>query len=108
MTSDTDHVLAKPADQCCLKGTIHNGKQRGRIEAINGVDTYIAEPSPDTTNGNIILFFPDAFGLHISSFLMMDAFADCGYLVLGVDYFLGASIILHVHLYYCSSTQTRY
>ncbi|GKZ49915.1 hypothetical protein AbraIFM66951_002624 [Aspergillus brasiliensis] len=84
-----DNVLAKPADLCCLKGAFHTGEPTGSITQIGGVDTYIARPHPERSNGNVILFFPDAFGLHINSFLMMDAFAECGYLTLGVDYFLG-------------------
>jgi dienelactone hydrolase len=84
-----DKVLAKPADLCCLKGDFHNGEPTGSIQQIDGIDTYIAKPAPETSNGNIILFFPDAFGLHMNSFLMMDAYAACGYLTLGVDYFLG-------------------
>jgi hypothetical protein len=84
-----DRVLAKPADLCCLKGDIHTGEPTGTIEQIEGVDTYVATPEPSKSNGNVLLFFPDAFGLHINSFLMMDAFAACGYLTLGVDYFLG-------------------
>lgn len=83
-----DNVLAKPADLCCLKGAIHSGEPTGSITQIEGIDTYIARPHPERSNGNVILFFPDAFGLHINSFLMMDAFAECGYLTLGVDYFL--------------------
>jgi len=59
------------------------------IGEINGVETYVSYPDPEKSNGNIKIFFPDAFGLHINSFLLMDAFAACGYLVLGVDYFLG-------------------
>ena len=108
MAANTDPVLAKPVDKCCLKGAIHNGEQKGRIEAINGVDTYIAEPNQDTANGNVILLFPDAFGLHINSFLMMDAFAECGYIVLGVDYFLGVSILCHACSKYCLFTHTTY
>ncbi|RAQ59960.1 dienelactone hydrolase [Aspergillus flavus] len=84
-----DNVLAKPADLCCLKGAIHSGEPTGAITQIEGIDTYIARTHPERSNGNVILFFPDAFGLHINSFLMMDAFAECGYLTLGVDYFLG-------------------
>ncbi|KAJ5221413.1 uncharacterized protein N7469_010300 [Penicillium citrinum] len=84
-----DNILAKPADLCCLKGTFHTGEPTGSITQIEGVDTYVARPHPEKSNGNVILFFPDAFGLHINSFLMMDAFAECGYLTLGVDYFLG-------------------
>lgn len=83
-----DRVLAKPADLCCLKGHFHTGEPTGSIEQIDGVDTYVAKPDPLTANGNVLLYFPDAFGLHINSFLMMDAFAACGYLTLGVDYFL--------------------
>lgn len=84
-----DNVLAKPADLCCLKGSFHSGEANGSTIQIDGIDTYVAKPHPDRSNGNILLFFPDAFGLHTNSFLMMDAFAECGYLTLGVDYFLG-------------------
>ncbi|KAH7028446.1 dienelactone hydrolase [Macrophomina phaseolina] len=90
-----DPVLAKPADLCCLKGAIHSGEPQGTVEDIEGVATYVATPKADTSNRNIILFFPDAFGLHINSFLMIDAFAACGYLTLGVDYFLGDAVGKH-------------
>jgi hypothetical protein len=84
-----DPVLAKPADLCCLKGAIHDGVAQGTLGEIDGIPTYVATPRDVTFNGNIVLFFPDAFGLHINSYLLMDAFAACGYLTLGVDYFLG-------------------
>lgn len=87
-----DNVLAKPADLCCLKGAFHSGEATGSTIQIDGIDTYVAKPHPNRSNGNVILFFPDAFGLHINSFLMMDAFAECGYLTLGVDYFLGVRV----------------
>lgn len=93
-----DPVLAKPSGPCCLKNAaIDSSSQeaKGKIENIEGVDTYIATPKPGTANGNIILYFPDAFGLHMKGFLMMDAFAACGYLTLGVDYFLGDSVGKH-------------
>ena len=86
-----DKVLAKPADLCCLKGGFHTGEPTGSVTQIDGIDTYVAKPQPGTENGNVLLLFPDAFGLHTNSFLMMDAFAECGYLTLGVDYFLGVS-----------------
>nr|AMB48858.1 dienelactone hydrolase [Fusarium camptoceras] len=91
----SDPVLAKPADLCCLKGDIHNGQPTGTTIQIEGVDTYVATPEPEVANGNVLLFFPDAFGLHINSELMMDAYAACGYLTLGVDYFLGDSVGKH-------------
>jgi dienelactone hydrolase len=90
-----DNVLAKPADLCCLKGSFHSGEATGSTIQIDGIDTYVAKPHPDKSNGNVLLFFPDAFGLHINSFLMMDAFAECGYLTLGVDYFLGVRAGFH-------------
>lgn len=89
MSANTDRVLAKPAGLCCLKGSIHSGQPQGKTEQIDGVETYIATPDPKIANGSVLLFFPDAFGLYVNSHLMMDAFASCGYLTLGVDYFLG-------------------
>lgn len=88
MATTSDPVLAKPAELCCITGSIHKGEQKGTIESINGVDTYVSKPSPETANKNVILYFPDAFGLYINSFLVMDSLAACGYIVLGVDYFL--------------------
>ncbi|KAJ5743423.1 hypothetical protein N7533_010525 [Penicillium manginii] len=85
-----DPVLAQPVGLCCLKGSIHSGEPAGKIVQIGGVDTYVATPDKTTSNGHVLLFFPDAFGLHINNFLTMDAFAACGYLTLGVDYFAGS------------------
>lgn len=89
MSNQHDPMLAKPADLCCLRGDFHHGEPTGTIIQIDGVDTYKAIPDPKVANGNVLLFFPDAFGLHINGKLMMDAYASCGYLTLGVDYFLG-------------------
>ena len=89
MSNSSDQVLAKPADLCCLKGSFYSGKPQGKTEQIDGVETYVATPDPSFANGNILLYFPDAWGLHTNSYLLMDAFASCGYLTLGVDYFLG-------------------
>jgi dienelactone hydrolase len=89
MSSTNDPVLAKPCGKCCLTGFIHSGEAQGTTEQIDGVETYIATPDPKTANCNVLLFFPDAFGLYANSHLMMDAFASCGFMALGVDYFLG-------------------
>ncbi|KAH7399178.1 dienelactone hydrolase [Phaeosphaeria sp. MPI-PUGE-AT-0046c] len=90
-----DPVLAKPADLCCIQGAIHDGVEQGKVEDVDGIPTYVAVPKDGTANGNILLFFPDAFGLHINSYLIMDSFAACGYLTLGVDYFLGDGVGKH-------------
>ncbi|CAD0013905.1 unnamed protein product, partial [Aureobasidium pullulans] len=69
-------ILAKPADLCCLKGSFHTGEPQGKTTHIEGIETYIAAPAPDAANDNILLYFPDAFGLHGNSYLLMDAFAS--------------------------------
>lgn len=84
-----DKTIAKPSDVCCLKGTIHQGEPRGSTTTIAGVETYIVEPPSDKANGHILLYFPDVWGLFNNGFLIMDGFADAGYLVLGLDYFRG-------------------
>lgn len=92
MSDKPDPILAKPADLCCLKGSFHTGEPQGKTTHIEGIETYIAAPAPDAANDNILLYFPDAFGLHGNSYLLMDAFASCGYLTLGADYFLGVCL----------------
>ncbi|KAJ5131835.1 hypothetical protein N7448_005993 [Penicillium atrosanguineum] len=78
MSTVEDPVLAKPVDLCCLKGSIHSGEPAGKAVQIGGVNTYVATPHAMVSNDNVLLFFPDAFGLQISNFLTMDAFAACG------------------------------
>ncbi|TAQ84209.1 hypothetical protein B7494_g7467 [Chlorociboria aeruginascens] len=96
MASDSkDAVLAKPPGDCCLQGSIHKGEPQGTYEEIAGVKTYIARPAEDRANGNIILYFPDVWGLFQNGLLIMDGFAAAGYLVLGLDYFRGDPITKH-------------
>ncbi len=83
--------LAKPSDDCCLKGNIHKGESRGRIETIADIETYVTQPAEGKANGHIVLYFPDVFGLFNNGRLIMDGFADAGYLTLGLDYFRGVS-----------------
>ncbi|KAF5003991.1 hypothetical protein FDECE_9491 [Fusarium decemcellulare] len=87
--------LAKPSGACCLKGTLHQGESRGTWETIADVETYISKPAADDANGNIILYFPDVWGMFPNGLLVMDAFADAGYLVLGLDYFRGDPVWKH-------------
>lgn len=91
----SDKVIAHPSAACCAIGSIHEGEPKGRIEKILDVETYIAEPAADKANGNIILYFPDVFGLFNNARLMIDAWAEAGYLVLGPDYFRGDPISKH-------------
>lgn len=90
--SGPDAYLAKPSGSCCLKGTIHKGEGRGRRETIANVETYISVPPASKANGNVLLYFPDVWGMFPNGLLVMDAFASAGYTVLGLDYFRGVRI----------------
>ncbi|KAI0658274.1 alpha/beta-hydrolase [Cubamyces menziesii] len=87
----SNSTLAGPPGECCRQTVHHVGTPRGALEYIAGVNTYIARP----TSGNvdkIILFFSDVYGaLYTNSQLVMDYWAESGYLVLGLDYFEGDS-----------------
>lgn len=85
--TDADGYLAKPISACCMKGHLHEGEPRGRYEDIHGVKSYIATPSTERANGNILLYFPDVWGFFNNGMLIMDGFADAGYLTIGLDYF---------------------
>jgi hypothetical protein len=87
----TDGYLAKPSGACCLTGTLHKGEGRGRWETITDVETYISTPPQDKSNGHVMLYFPDVWGMFSNGLLVMDAFADAGFTVLGLDYFRGVS-----------------
>jgi len=91
VSKDLNPTIAKPSDACCLKGTLHEGQPRGKITTISGVETYIAEPPMDKANGHVVLYFPDVWGFFTNGFLVMDGFADAGFLTLGLDYFQGVS-----------------
>ncbi|KAF9630221.1 hypothetical protein BFW01_g402 [Lasiodiplodia theobromae] len=85
----SNEYLAKPSGACCLEGTLHNGEPRGTFTQIADVETYVATPPPGKSNGNIVLYFPDVWGMFPNGLLVMDGFADAGYLTLGLDYFRG-------------------
>lgn len=84
-----DTYLAQPASSSCWLGTIHEGTPRGNLETILDVPTYVSKPTPERANGHIVLYFPDVWGMSTNAQLLMDAFADAGFLTLGMDYFRG-------------------
>lgn len=84
-----NEVIAKPSEACCLKGNIHDGEPRGTKTTIAEVETYVVEPPAGMANGNIVMYFPNAGGLFTNGLLIMDGFANAGYLTLGLDYFRG-------------------
>jgi dienelactone hydrolase len=88
---DSNAFLAKPSGDCCLKSSIHEGTPRGKIVTLADVETYVVTPPENKANGHILLYFPDVWGLFNNGLLIMDGFADAGYLVLGLDYFRGVN-----------------
>ncbi|KAJ4389050.1 hypothetical protein N0V93_006512 [Gnomoniopsis smithogilvyi] len=88
-TSD-EKYLAKPPGPCCWLGTIHKGTPRGKMDTILDVPTYIA--TPEKANGHVVLYFPDVWGMSSNAQLLMDGFAEAGFLALGMDYFRGDPI----------------
>ncbi|KAK3071475.1 hypothetical protein LTR53_008556 [Teratosphaeriaceae sp. CCFEE 6253] len=91
----SDKEIARPSGACCLSGTLHEGEPRGTITTVADIETYVVEPPAGKANGNIVLYYPDVWGFFNNGFLVMDAFADAGYLTLGLDYFRGDPVTKH-------------
>jgi hypothetical protein len=81
--------LAKPSGTYCLEGSLHAGDPIGSFVDIAGIDTYVSRPPAHKANGNIVLYYPDVWGMFTNGLLVMDGFADAGYLTIGLDYFRG-------------------
>lgn len=92
MADESGPFLAKPSGACCLAGTIHQGDPRGSFTTIAEIETYISRPLGERWNGNVVLYFPDVYGFFTNGLLIMDGFAEAGYLTLGVDYFRGVCL----------------
>ncbi|KAK4953226.1 hypothetical protein LTR10_008932 [Elasticomyces elasticus] len=92
---NADKEIARPSGACCMEGTLHVGEPRGTTMTIAGVETYVVEPPSGKGNGHILLYFPDVWGFFNNGFLVMDGFADAGYLTLGLDYFRGDPVWRH-------------
>lgn len=95
MAQPDQAYLAKPPGDCCIAGNLHDGEPRGAQETIEGIDTYVVHPAAGKSNGNIVLYFPDVWGLFRNGLLVMDGFADAGYLTIGIDYFRGDPVWKH-------------
>jgi len=77
-------MASNPPGKCC--GTVHarhEGDALGKMETLNGVETYVARPSDKVHNGIGILFLTDVLGhkLHNAQ-LLADQFAANGYLTI--------------------------
>ncbi|GLB36902.1 putative dienelactone hydrolase family protein [Lyophyllum shimeji] len=98
MTSSSPVLAGAPGD-CCFRGVKHAGTARGKATEIAGIRTYISEPPAGPAGGpnKIILFCADVYGpFFLNNQLIQDYFAEHGFLVLGIDYFFGDAIYLHL------------
>lgn len=91
----SEGFIAKPSGVCCLEANVHDGKPRGGYTTIAGIETYISRPEPGRHNGRVVFYFPDVWGLFTNGLLVVDAFADAGYLTLALDYFRGDPVWKH-------------
>jgi len=81
--------LAGPNTAACLQTVKHTGTAVGEEVIIGGVKCYISYP-PSKSTDKILLFFCDVYGpWYINNQLLMDFFAQAGYLVVSPDYFEG-------------------
>ncbi|KAG7095438.1 hypothetical protein E1B28_006187 [Marasmius oreades] len=77
----------------CVKGAIHEGTPKGRVEKLGGVDTYVATPSIDYPKDKVLLFLPDVFGMQlVNAKLLADSFAENGFKTVVPDYLNGDPI----------------
>ncbi|KAI6832610.1 hypothetical protein KC367_g7493 [Hortaea werneckii] len=87
--------LAGPPSDCCLSNHMHQGSPRGIFQDVAGLETYVSRPRQEKSNGHILLYFPDVWGMFKNGLLVMDSFTDAGYLVMGPDYFRGDPVWKH-------------
>ncbi|RDW81333.1 dienelactone hydrolase family protein [Aspergillus mulundensis] len=65
----------------CVRGHVHPGTPKGRIETVHGLQTYVSEPedTPESEIKGIVVFIPDAFGWEfVNNRLLADRYAETG------------------------------
>jgi dienelactone hydrolase len=99
MTSKESPVLADPPGECCVQGSVkHFGEPSGETITIAGIQTYISKPPVKGSHQEkVILYLADVFGpFYPNAQLLQDYYASHGFLVLGIDYFFGDPVHLHL------------
>ena len=111
--ADTSPLLTGPLGNCCIQSVKHTGTPVGKTIKLADVETYLSEPQAQDGQKKVILYLADVYGpFYLNSKLLQDYYAshgslssiNCipnsslstGYIVLGIDYFLGDPI--HNHL----------
>jgi len=63
---------------CCMSGSVHDGTPTGRVETIDGLQTYIAAPQ-DGSKAKTVIFLVDIFGWEFKNVrLLADHYAKAG------------------------------
>ncbi|KAH8919589.1 alpha/beta-hydrolase [Atractiella rhizophila] len=76
----------------CVSGVRHEGETKGKVEKINGVDSYIAIPEMEYPKDKALLLLTDIFGIQLKNALLLaDDFALNGFHVVAPDLFNGGS-----------------
>lgn len=77
----------------CISGVRYEGTPEGTIEAIGGIQCYVATPKIDYLKDKVVLFFTDAFGIPWNNNrLLADDFASNGFKVVMPDIFNGEPV----------------
>ncbi|KAG1804472.1 hypothetical protein EV424DRAFT_1474460 [Suillus variegatus] len=98
-------TLAGPLTDHCFTSVAHSGTPKGESITIAGVPTYLSAPQASAASAveTVILYFSDVFGpFYINAQLVQDYFLVCvligeaGFTVVGIDYFFGNPVHLHL------------
>ncbi|KAJ5730714.1 uncharacterized protein N7483_005222 [Penicillium malachiteum] len=85
-------MASNPPSSCCATGFKHEGTPVGELKTIDGVNTYIGTPKGNQKADTAVLFLSDIFGLFNNNKLLVDEFANNGYLTVLPDLFRGGQL----------------
>ncbi|KAJ6090276.1 Protein AIM2 [Penicillium sp. IBT 16267x] len=85
-------MASNPPSTCCVNGFKHEGTPVGEFKDFDGVKTYIGTPKNNKKPETAILYLSDVFGFFPNNQLLVDEFANNGYLTIFPDLFNGGQI----------------
>ncbi|KAJ7140045.1 hypothetical protein C8R43DRAFT_955109 [Mycena crocata] len=91
-------TIAHPYCDGCFTGVKHTGDPVGKTVPIADIPTYVSEPPSGKVKASkkVVLFFADVYGpLFLNNQLIQDYFTSHGFVVVGINYFLGDPVYLH-------------